>query len=132
MKSMPRKSKLKLTEPYQQLPLDFETVIRSGRVLSREQVAARSHQYEGFQDYDPVAQTAEYMQRSVQFEEAWETTIQKAREDLLTIDARQLYLDFLTDLARQIDQGSAKSARLAQLLTNVASLSQSSNHVIVY
>ncbi len=111
---MPRKRKSKSSD--KQLQLSFDDIIKSGEVLSGEAVAAQTFS----QDYDPVAQTADYMQRVVQSEEAWETTIQKAREKLLEKDPRELYLDFFIDLTRQIEQNSAKSPRLASLLEQVA------------
>lgn len=111
---MPRKRKSESTpldpERYKQLTifdiLDSDTY----KVLSRDAVA----------DYNPVARTADYMRQIVESERAWATTIQTARERLLQTDARQLYLDFFTDLKRQIEQDSSKSARLARLLEQVA------------
>jgi hypothetical protein len=118
---MPHKAKRHSSdEPYQQLPLDFDTVINSAQVFSREEVVARSHADDSHQDYDPVVQTTGYMQRAVQLEEAWETALQKAREALLCVDARELYFDFFTDLKHQIEQNSPKAARLADLLDQVA------------
>jgi hypothetical protein len=114
---MPRKRKSQSSQEHKQLSL-FD-VIKTGQVLSREEVVAEAKP-EGSQGYDPIAQTADYMQRSVRFEEAWETTIQKAREELLEVDAREIYLDFLIDLKQQIEQNSSKSARLAGLLKQVA------------
>lgn len=103
-----------------QVTLDFDEVINSAEVLSREEVAAQSNQESSQQDHNPVAQTTSYMRRAVQFEEAWETTIQQAREHLLEADARQLYLDFFIDLKHQIEQNTSKSLRLANLLEQVA------------
>lgn len=119
---MPRKTKSRTmpTRPYQQLALDFENVIKTAQVFSREQVAAQNPQDDSRQVYDPVVQTTNYMQRAVKFEEVWETTIQAARERLLKTDARQLYLEFLIDLKRQIERDSVKAARLADLLEHVA------------
>ena len=71
-------------------------------------------------NHDPVATTILYMQRCVEIEQDWNTTLQKAREDLLQTDPRQLYFDFLTDLKRQIEQNSPKSEALANLLRAVA------------
>lgn len=71
-------------------------------------------------NHDPVATTVLYMQRCVGIEKDWSTTLQRAREDLLTIDPRQLYFDFFIDLKRQIDQNSPKSEVLANLLRTVA------------
>jgi hypothetical protein len=117
---MGRKSKEKPSDTDSQLPSDFETVISSAEVLSRDEVTARSQQEGSPQDHDPVGQTTAYMQRAVQFEEAWETTIQQAREYLLEVNACELYLDFILDLKRQIEENTNKSTRLANLLELVA------------
>ena len=90
--------KAKENSPYQQLSLDFSAVIRSGHVLSREEVIAKSRHDSREDLYSPIEQTADYMTRAVKFEEAWETTLRKAREALLEKDARELYLEFLIDL----------------------------------
>ena len=71
-------------------------------------------------NHDPVATAVLYMQRCVEIEKDWNTTLQKARRDLLQIDPRQLYFDFLTDLKRQIEQNSTNSEALANLLEKVA------------
>src|SRR6266511_6127986 len=118
--TMPRQPADRRSPSNSQLALDFEEVIKQAEVLSRDEVAARSQPVEGLLGYDPVAQTSHYMQRAVQFEEAWETTIENAREQLLNRDARELYLDFLSDLTREIEQGSPRAARLADLLESVA------------
>jgi hypothetical protein len=110
---MARKSGSISSEQNPQLWFDFDEIIKSGRVRSREEVVVD-------QDYDPVARTADYMQRAVQFEEAWDTTIQKARQELLRRDPRELYLEFFTDLKRQIDQDARLTSRLAHLLDLVA------------
>lgn len=96
-----------------QLESSFDEVMRSAEVHSRQQDSA-------FQDYDPLATTAEYMRRAVEIEKAWETTFQKAREALLQSDPRQLYFDFLTDLKREVEQNSPRSEALARLLKTVA------------
>lgn len=70
--------------------------------------------------HDPVATTVLYMERCVEIEQDWNTTLQKARENLLQTDPRQLYFDFLTDLKNQIEQNSSKSEALADLLRAVA------------
>lgn len=114
---MPRKRKSKSSIEHQ---LTFEDLIQSSEVLSREQVAAQARQDSDFESYDPVAQTADYMQRIVHAENAWETSVQKARDQLLQKDPRELYLDFFTDLKYQIEQNTAKSARLANLLEQAA------------
>lgn len=118
---MPRSTrKSETSSPYQQLPFDFDTVIQSSEILSREEVAAKSHQGVDGELYSPVGQTADYMRRAVQFEEAWETTIQQARKALLEKDARELYLEFIVDLKRQVEQGVPQTPRLARLLEQVA------------
>ena len=71
-------------------------------------------------NHDPVETTVLYMERCVEIEQDWNTTLQKVREDLLQTDPRQLYFDFLTDLKRQIEQNSPKSEALANLLRAVA------------
>jgi hypothetical protein len=98
----------------EQLTLDFAQVIQSAEVRSREQVAATDA------DYNPVAQTAVYMRRAVELEDAWETTIQRARQQLTEADAVELYYDFLWNLKTQIDSGVPKAPRYADLLTAVA------------
>ncbi|MEW5869058.1 MAG: hypothetical protein AB1894_07265 [Chloroflexota bacterium] len=115
---MARKAKLKHSDGYTQL--SFESVIQSARILSRDQVAARGKQEDNNQEYSPVAQTTEYMRRAVHFEEAWETTIQKARDALLRKDPRELYFEFLVDLTKQVEQNSPRSSNLAHLLEQVA------------
>jgi hypothetical protein len=97
---------------------DFSKVIAEAEVLSKDQVAKQAPQDDS--DYSPITQTAEYVQRTLQFERAWETTIQKAREHLMTIDPRDLYFDFLSDLKHQIERSGPNSARLASLLDHVA------------
>ena len=104
-----------LSDADHQPPPEFRSIIGSAEVLSRDQVAARSGQ-----EHDPVEQTANYMRRAVEIEESWETTIRKARQELLKKDARELYLDFLLDLKRQIELGTDKAVTLASLLEAVA------------
>lgn len=67
-----------------QLPLDFDDLIRSAKVYSRDEVAADATAGDPGA-YSPTEQTAAYMHRAVQFEAAWETTIQRARESLLVV-----------------------------------------------
>ena len=71
-------------------------------------------------NHDPVATTVLYMERCVEIEQDWNTTLQKAREALLQTEPRQLYFDFLIDLKHQIEQNSPKSEVLADLLRAVA------------
>ena len=89
-----------------QLAINFDEVIHSAKVHSRP--------------HDPLTTTTEYMQRAVEIERAWATTLRKAREDLLQRDPRELYFDFLIDLKSQIEQNASKSEVLATLLETVA------------
>jgi hypothetical protein len=129
---VPRKTKRAL-QGAESGALDFDAVIQTAEVLSREEVAAQTLKGTGLQDHDPVGQTTAYMQRAVHFEEAWETTIQQAREMLLEIDPRQLYLDFFLDLKRQIELNTSKSQRLANLLESVAirGFGMERHHVVI-
>lgn len=99
--------------------LDFDSVIRSAEVRSRDQVTA-SDPDAALSDYNPVAQTAEYMRRSLKVEDAWETTISRTRDALLKQDARDLYLEFLLDLSSQINAGVSRTPRLVELVRAVA------------
>lgn len=117
---MRRKPKRDKDDSFRQIPLDFDSVISSSQVLSRGQVEARNPALEGKQTYDPIAQTTEYMRRVVQVEEAWEGTLQRARQELMALDARKLYFEFLLDTKRQIEAGGARVAALATLLEQVA------------
>jgi NurA domain len=128
---MPRKPAPKPSEPHNQMELDFDTVISTAQVLSREDVARTSRMGEGSQDYDPVGQTTEYMRRAVRIEEEWETTIQEARRQLLTIDAREIYFNFLADIKRRVDGNVPNCANLAKLLETVAirGLGMSRDHI---
>ncbi len=103
-----------------QLSLNFDDIIESAQVLSRKEVIERANFEKESGAYNPVEQTSNYMKQVVDLEKSWETTIQKARENLLQQDAQQLYFDFLESLAKQIESGSQKSQRLADLLKNVA------------
>ena len=101
------------SQPDIQLDSSFDEVMDSAEVHNRQQDNA-------FQDYDPLATTAEYMQRTIEIERAWETTFQKARETLLQSDPRQLYFDFMIDLKHQIERNLPKSEALGRLLKTVA------------
>lgn len=128
---MPRKSKSPTANSDKdQLELDFKTVIDNGRVLSREEVIHRRPP-DDHVEYSPVDRTAEYMQRAVKMEEAWETTVQEARKALLKIDPRDLYFRFLWDLKREAEKGSEQAERYAKLLETVAirGLGISSDHL---
>jgi hypothetical protein len=117
---MPRRATGKRTSSYKQEELNFEKIISSATILSKEDASSKSRMGEANQNYDPVGQTTEYMRRAVQIEDAWETIIQKAREQLLMVDARQVYFDFLSDLKKQIEGGVSNSATLAKLMEAVA------------
>lgn len=117
---MSKKAKRDEKHQAEQMSLDFNTVISSSQILSRGQVEALNPALDGKQSYDPIAQTTDYMRRVVQVEEAWETTLQRARQELLTLDARELYFEFLCDLKRQIEEGGPRVAGLASLLESVA------------
>ena len=99
------------------LPTDIKQILESGEVLSREAVLSKVRQEDS---YSPITQTATYMQRVVQAEKAWETTLTEARERLLTMDARDLYFDFFKDLSKQIEQQPKKAPRISDLLEGVA------------
>ena len=71
-------------------------------------------------NYDPVSVTTMYMERVIEVEKEWETTLQSARETLLKTDPRQLYFEFFTDLKSEINQDSPNSETLANLLRMVA------------
>ena len=60
-----------------QLPFDFESIIKSAQVQSRDQVVASVPSDEG--TYDPVDQTSRYMHQVVEAEAQWETTLAAAR-----------------------------------------------------
>src|SRR6266446_7145667 len=101
---MPREPKITPSDSNQpQLEWDFNAIIRdpNATILSREEVLHRRPADEHMPEYSPVDQTAEYMRRAVKMEEAWETTIQKAREALLKVDPRDLYFRFLQDIKRE-------------------------------
>lgn len=102
---MPRESKSQ-PQSNSQLEFNFNEVIRSAEIHSRP--------------HDPLTTTTEYMQRAVEIEKAWGTTLHKAREELLRRDPRELYSEFLIDLKRQIEQNSSKSEVFVTLLTTVA------------
>lgn len=114
---MPRKRKSSPLDSQQQLEFSFEDMINKAEVLSREEVSAKTSDGES---YNPIGTTADYMQRIVQAENAWETTLKEAREALLNTNAVQLYLDFFKDLKQQIIYNPAKASRLADLLNSVA------------
>jgi hypothetical protein len=126
---MSRKSQPFPSDQNPQLPLNFDEVIRTAEVFSRDDIERKALP----QDYDPISLTTEYMKRTVQFEEAWETTIQRARKSLLMADPREIYFNFLTDLKQQIDRRSRDSAKLGHLLEQVAirGFGMSRNHLVV-
>ena len=90
---MPRKPKSRAkTSDRQQLELDFNAVISTATVLSREDVTYR-RSADDHAEYSPVDRTAEYMQRAVKMEEAWETTVQEAREALMKGNCSRVFLN---------------------------------------
>ena len=122
---MPRKA-IPQQQSDLQLEINFDEVINTAEVHSRPQDGAS-------QEYDPLANTAEYIQGIVEIQRAWETTFQKARECLLETEPRQLYLAFLTDLKHEIEQNPSKSEALVQLLGAVAhrGLGMTNKHISV-
>jgi hypothetical protein len=115
---MARKRLHKNSAHLEQLPLDFERVIETAQVFSRDEVAAEARSGEA--PYDPVEQTTNYMRQLVEAESRWETTLEEARATLLRVDPRELYFEFIADLKHQINTGSARSGSLARLLEHVA------------
>jgi len=113
---MPRKRKSSSPDSHQ-LDFSFEDMINKAEVFSREEISATTSDSES---YDPIGTTADYMQRVVQAENAWETTLKDARDALLKTNAVQLYLDFFKDLKQQIIKNPAKASRFADLLNSVA------------
>src|SRR5467141_677617 len=114
---MPREPKITHFDSNQpQFEWDFNDVIHgpSATVLSRKPTDEHAP------EYSPIDQTAEYMRRAVKMEEAWETTIQKAREALLKVDPRDLYFRFLQDAKREIESGVSQAERYSKLLDIVA------------
>jgi len=103
-----------------QLEFNFEEVIEQASIFTRDDIHIKPTSDLAAPDYDPVAQTSEYMLRAVRMEEAWETTVQKARLALLKVDPRELYLSFFRDLKKKAESGSAQSERYARLLETVA------------
>lgn len=101
-----------------QRAFDFNAIIESAQVFSRDAVAAKIPGEGG--PYDPVAQTSDYMHQIVEAERKWETTIQQARNALLAVDPRSLYSAFLADLVQQLNSGSPRSGALARLLESVS------------
>src|SRR5437588_5239553 len=116
---MARKRKTAEPKPEEKTLWDFAAVMEEAEVLSKEAVTASSKPDEGRAEYSPIDQTADYMARAVRFEEAWETTIAKAREKLLTVDPRNLYLDFFDDVVAQAKAGGPKALRWIGMLEAV-------------
>jgi len=75
---------------------------------------------EAYERYDPTGLTSSYMRRAVEFEEKWETTIRRAREELLKVDPRELYLEFFQSLAQHMNSGAPRAAKFADVLEAVA------------
>jgi hypothetical protein len=116
---MARKRKRAEPRPEEKTLWDFTAVMEEAEVLSKEDVAASSKPDEAKTEYSPIDQTADYMARAVRFEEAWETTIASAREKLLTVDPRNLYLDFFDDVVAQAKAGGPKAGRWVGMLEAV-------------
>ena len=113
--------KRKGSAPHRGQPiLDFESIINQAQVRSREEVVGPDAADEPSPGYSPIAQTAEYVRRAIEFEEAWDTTIDEARRRLLDQEAKTLYLDFLCDLRDAINAQDPKAPRLADMLSHVA------------
>jgi hypothetical protein len=110
---MPRKQKTTQADPAQ---ITFSDILERAEVWSKEEAAASSKLDEGRTEYNPVDQTAKYMERAVRFEEVWETTIADAREKLLDIDPRELFMDFFDDLVTQVKAGGPKAGRYVGML----------------
>jgi hypothetical protein len=104
------------SEHTNQLELDFDAAVASAEVFGRDRIDSASTESS---TYDPVEQTANYMRHVVEAEANWETTLERARGALLNADPRELYFEFLVDLARQIESGSSRSATLTDLLEQV-------------
>jgi hypothetical protein len=110
---MPRKPKTVQADSAQKTLWD---ILEGAEVLSKEEVAVSSKLDEGRTEYSPVEQTAKYMERAVRFEEVWETTIANARERLLKVDPRELFMDFFDDLVTQAKAGGTKAGRYVGML----------------
>jgi hypothetical protein len=110
---MPRKRKTAEADPAQ---ITLSEILGRAEVRSKEEVAASSKLGEGRTEYSPVDQTAKYMERAVRFEEVWETTIAKARERLLEVDPRELFMEFFDDLVTQAKTGESKAGRYVGML----------------
>jgi hypothetical protein len=110
---MPRKPKTVQADSAQKTLWD---ILEGAEALSKEEVAASSKLDEGRMEYSPVDQTAKYVERAVRFEEVWETTIAKARERLLKVDPRELFMDFFDDLVTQAKAGGPKAGRYVVML----------------
>src|SRR5918996_948982 len=110
---MARKRKTAEADPAQ---ITLSDILEREEVWSKEEVAATGKLDEGRTEYSPVDQTAKYMERAVRFEEVWETTIAKAREKLLKVDPRELFMDFFDDLVTQAKAGGPKAGRYLVML----------------
>jgi hypothetical protein len=111
---MPRKQKAAQADPAQKTLWD---ILEGAEALSKEEVAASSKLDEERMEYSPVDQTAKYVERAVRFEEVWETTIAKARERLLKVDPRELFMDFFDDLVTQAKAGGRRPVAMSSCWT---------------
>ncbi len=113
---MPRnKAKAEHAQRDEKTLWDFAAVIEEASVLSREEVAGAPAD----PGYNPVEETASYMQRAVEVEKVWETTIAEARKKLLQADARTVFLDFFSDLVSLVKHGGPKALKYAMILEQV-------------
>ncbi|MBE9195802.1 hypothetical protein IQ219_10915 [Synechocystis sp. LEGE 06083] len=90
--------------------MDFDQAINSAEVYSRDQVSRL---------YDPLKETAVYMKKLVDSQREWDSTIKKAREELLGVNPRDLYFEFIIDISNRIEQNTVHSERFAKLLRQV-------------
>lgn len=113
---MPPRKKAKAEKPPgdERTLWDFLSVIDEASVLSRDEVAGAVTD-----GYNPVEETANYMERAVRLEKVWETTVAEARKRLLEADARTVFLDFFEDLISRVKHGGPKALRYATLLEQV-------------
>lgn len=120
-----------------QLEFDFESVIEEAEVKSRDEVAAQAYAGEDDEqgDFDaesPIDRTSAYMRRSLEVEEAWETTLQDAREELAQTDAKNLYKELIYGLKERIESGD-RPGQFSHLLKQVAfrGLGLTHNHLYI-
>jgi len=120
-----------------QLELDFTSVIEEAEVRSHDEVAAQAYseeddKQEDFDAESPIDRTSAYMRRSLEVEEAWETTLRQAREELTRTDAKSLYEELIFGLKRRIESGK-RPGQFSHLLKQVAfrGLGLTHNHLYI-